>query len=302
MFDLAALQTFAAVVRCGNFTAAAHELHLPRSTVSQRVARLEEHLGVRLLERSTRAVRPTSAGLTYFERCSTILGDIEQANAAASLSTTTSQGLLRVACPILFGHTFLPGILASFAREHGEVEVEVAVTERRVNLIEEGFDVAIRIVDAEESSAYVTRKLGGGRMWCVASPGYIARHGKPRTPEALASHRCIVHGDSRTTSWRFQRGEEVRRIAIHGWMAVSSLLIMHAVARDGGGLTRVPEALCAEDVRAGRLVRVLPEWRDELDLRILYPSNRHLSPRVRHFVDAVVSESRRRLAPAPATR
>jgi DNA-binding transcriptional LysR family regulator len=297
MFDLDAMETFVAVVRSGHFADASKELRLPRSTVSQRVARLEATLGVRLLERTTRVVRPTNAGAAYYERCARILSELEEANAAVKDLGSSPRGLLRVATPLLFGQSFLAPIAATFSQRYPEVEVEVVASDRRVNLIEEGFDVAIVVASSDPDSTLISRILSGGHLWCCATPSYLRSRGTPETPGELVDHDCIINregaasGEARGARWTFERDEEVQRVDVRGRLRMNSMMMAHAAVLAGAGVATIPSFVCVEDIRSGRLVRILSDWAvDRKDIKIVYPSNRHLSPRVRLFVDALVME------------
>ena len=174
MADFDAMETFVAVMRASSFRGAAQALHIPRSTVSQRIARLEERLGARLLERTTRAVRATPAGRAFFDHCVRILADVEEAERAIGDDESAPRGVLRVASSLLFGHVFLSPVAAEFARKHPDVEIEVVAVNRRVNLVEEGFDLAVTFMDVDEDSSLIARKLESAYHAVCASP---ARHG-----------------------------------------------------------------------------------------------------------------------------
>ena len=289
MADFDAMETFVAVMRASSFRGAAQALHIPRSTVSQRIARLEERLGARLLERTTRAVRATPEGRAFFDHCVRILADVEEAERAIGDDESAPRGVLRVASSLLFGHVFLSPVAAEFARKHPDVEIEVVAVNRRVNLVEEGFDLAVTFMDVDEDSSLISRKLESAYHAVCASPAYLGAHDVPKTPEDLREHRCVVFGESRDASWRFERDIDVRRIAVHGRMSVSSFWMAHDAAIRGVGIAAIPLVLCGEDLRAGRLVSLFPDWRvNRTEMRIVYPSNRYLAPRVRLFVDALV--------------
>jgi DNA-binding transcriptional LysR family regulator len=298
MFDLDAMATFVAVVRSGHFAAASRLLKLPKSTVSQRVARLETALGVRLLERTTRLLRPTHAGAAYYERCARILAEVGEANAAVKDLGTFPRGLLRVATSHLLGQSVVAGVAAMFARQYPEVEVEIVASDRRVNLLEEGFDVAIVVSASETDSTMISRVLSQGQTWCCAAPSYVSARGAPLAPDDLSAHDCVIReagpdGFASGTQWTFTRGDEMRRVDVRGRLRLSSIMMAHEAALAGAGIAAIPSFLCADDVRNGRLARLLPEWAvDRKDIRIVYPSNRRLSPRVRLFVDALVAAAR----------
>jgi DNA-binding transcriptional LysR family regulator len=296
MFDLDAMATFVAVVRSGNFAAAAKSLRLPRSTVSQRVARLEGMLGVRLLERTTRVVRPTDAGAAYYERCTRIISDLEDANTAVKDLGSHPRGHLRVATPHLFGQVFLATIASTFSQQYPEVELEIVASDRRVNLIEEGFDVAIVVAAYTPDSTLISRRLSGGALWCCAAPPYLKSRGTPAAPSDLSGHDCIINcegagADTQDAWWTFERRDEILRVDIRGRLTMNSMMMSRAAALAGAGIAAIPSVICAEDVRTGRLVRVLSDWAvDRKDIQVVYPSRRYLSSRVRLFVDAMVTQ------------
>jgi DNA-binding transcriptional LysR family regulator len=309
MADFDAMQTFVAVMRTGSFRGAAQSLRIPRSTVSQRVARLEERLGVRLLERTTRTLRATVAGRAYFDRCARILADVDEAERAVTEEDRAPRGVLRVASSLLFGHSFLSPIVAEFALKYREVEIEVVATNRRVNIVEEGFDLAVVFMGVNEDSSLVARKLESADHRCCASPAYLAEHGAPETPEDVRVHACVVYGEGRDATWRFERGADVRRVAVHGRMSVNSFLMAHDAALRGVGVASLPTFLCGDDIRAGRLVSLFPGWLvNRTEMRVVYPSNRYLASRVRLFVDALIEwydasiDRARMLDRAPAAR
>ena len=294
MFDLDAMATFVAVVRTGHFAAASKSLGLPKSTVSQRVGQLEAMLGVRLLERTTRVLRPTQAGAAYYERCARILSEVAEANAAVKDLGTSPRGVLRVATSHLLGQSVVAAVAATFSRQYPEVDVEVVASDRRVNLLEENFDVAIVVASFGADSSMISRVLRRGQTWCCAAPSYLSSRGAPFAPADLSAHDCIIReapadGFAREAIWTFERREDVQRVEVHGRLRLSSIMMAHAAALAGAGIAAIPSFVCAEDIQNGSLVRVLSDWVvDRKDIRIVYPSNRHLSPRVRLFVDALV--------------
>jgi DNA-binding transcriptional LysR family regulator len=257
--------------------------------VSQRVSRLETSLGSRLLERTTRLVRPTLAGATYYARCAALLADLEEANLEVKSLARSPRGLLRVHAPILFGQAALPPIVTAFLARYPEVEIEVVASDRKVNLIEEQFDLAVLAGHGEEDSSLVTRVLYGGEYWCCAAPSYVETHGLPAAPEELATRECILIGEPAQWRWTFERGAERRVVEANGRLRVNTVITGYAAARAGAGIAMVPRFLCGDDVSSGAMSRLLGEWAIERKpLRVAYPSGRHLPLRVRLFVDALV--------------
>jgi DNA-binding transcriptional LysR family regulator len=178
---------------------------------------------------------------------------------------------------------------AEFASKHPDVEIEIVATNRRVSLIEEGFDLAVVFMQANEDSGLVARKLETVHHRCCAGPAYVAAHGAPKAPEDVSAHACVVYGESRDATSRFEREHDVRRVAVHGRMSVTSFFMAHDATLRGVGVASIPTFLCGDDIRAGRLVSLFPDWLlNRTEMRVVYPSNRYLAPRVRLFVDALI--------------
>jgi DNA-binding transcriptional LysR family regulator len=273
---------FTAVVREGGFTRAARHLGLTKQSVSERVARLEAALGVRLLERTTRRVRVTDAGGAYYERCAAIAAQIDDANAEVQRQRAEPVGLLRVSAPVLYGRRFLGPVLAHYLERHPEVRVEVALADRRVDLVEEGLDLAIRVGELEDSSL-TARKLGDGYMYYVASPAFLARHGPP-SPEDAARWRCI--GMRPHETWDV--GGRVHRVA--PVLCVNDLELACDAAIGGVGLARLPSLVCHDAVRDGRLQVVFGAASGAVrPIYAVYPSRTHLPAKVRVFVEALAT-------------
>ena len=288
MQDLNEIAIFARVVKEESFTKAAHALGLPKSTVSERVSRLEERLGVRLLERTTRHVRPTAAGAAYYERASRVVAEIEEANAAVTDIHRSPKGLLRVGSPLLFGHAFLGEFVAEFLVTHPEVEVELIVADRRFDVVEEGLDLAVHVIGPIEASL-IARKIGSAERMCVASPAYLAQRELPRSPKDLLQHSCLVSSIDRRATWMFSKDGHSESIAIQGRYSVNSVQLVLNAALRGAGIAVLPAFFCAEALRAGHLSPVLEGWSlGHSEIHVVYPGSRHLSARVRLFVDALV--------------
>jgi DNA-binding transcriptional LysR family regulator len=288
MQDLNEVAIFARVVREQSFTKAARVLGLPKSTVSERVSRLEERLGVRLLERTTRHVRPTAAGAAYYERAARVVAEIEEANAAVTDIHRSPKGLLRVASPLLFGHAFLGDFVAEFLVMHPEIEVELIVADRRFDVVEEGLDLAIHVVGPIEASL-VARKIGTADRMCVASPDYLAQREAPKSPKDLLRHSCLVSSNDRRANWLFTKDGRSEAIAVQGRYSVNSVQLSLSAALRGAGIAVLPAFFCAEALRAGLLAPVLEGWSlGRSEIHVVYPGSRHLSARVRLFVDALI--------------
>lgn len=273
---------FAAVARAGSFTAAARSLGITKQTASERLAKLEQRLGVRLLERTTRRLRVTDSGANYYERCAAIAAQIEEANAEVQRRQPDPVGLLRLSAPVLYGRRYLAPIVSDFLARYPAARVEVVLADRRVHLIEEGFDLAIRIGALDDSSV-VARKLGEGHVYFVASPGFLARHGTP-TRAKLGSLRCV--GTRPRETW------ELAGVAakIEPVLVVNDLEVACEAAIAGVGIANVPAIVCREAVADGRL-RVL-FGREATAVRpvyAVYPSREYLPAKVRVFLDALAT-------------
>jgi DNA-binding transcriptional LysR family regulator len=285
--DLNEMAVFAQVVRQQSFTVAARVLGLPKSTVSQRVARLEARLGARLLHRTTRRVLPTETGVAYYERCSRILAEAEQADAAVSEIHGALRGRVRLVAPHLFGYTFLPGVLAEFLRAHPEVELDVRLSDRHLDLVAEGYDLGVRI-GAVSDAALVVRQLGSADHVLCASPRYVRERGLPRTPGDLAAHDFVRYGGMPVpgTRWRLERSGVVEPVSVRGRLTVGSVVLARQAALDGLGIASLPRFACSEDLLARRLLPVLEGWVSlRVPIRLVYPSRRHLPARVRALAD-----------------
>lgn len=283
--------TFERVVREGSFTAAARAMGLGKSTVSERVSRLEASLGVRLLQRTTRSLRPTQDGLAFYERCRRVVAELRDAEAAITRQANEPRGTLRVTCPRLFAYAFLGAVMQQMLDKCPEVQIELVLAERTVDLVEEGFDLALRIGRLPDSSL-VVRKLGSAPMVYAASPGYLDVRGRPGDPDELADHDLIVVGRAGPVQWPMAQGGQVVGIPVTGRVAVNSLVVAQSLAIQGAGIAFLPAFQCAEALTRGLLEPVLRDRRPPpMPVNALYPSNRHLSPRVRVFLDLLVEHT-----------
>ena len=288
---------FAKVVQAGSFIGASRELDLPKSTVSRRVSELEARLGARLLQRTTRKLSLTDVGRTFYQHAARVVAEAEEAERTVNEMQAVPRGLLRVTMPLNFG--FLAPLITGFMRRFPEVPIELVGTSRVVDLVEEGFDVAIRAGELSDSSL-VARSLGTLKSYLVASPGYLRRHGMPKRPEDLAGLDCIVFGEgSERISWQLTRGGKVTRIRISARLVVNDFEFLDHAAKSGLGIAILPLFRCIDDLRVKRLRRVLPEWSArEVPIHAVYPSLRHLSPKVRAFLDHL----REQMTPPPWER
>ena len=283
MISPADMVLFAAVVRAESFTRAARQLGITKQTISERISKLEERLGVRLLERTTRRLRVTGAGAMYYERCSAIAAQIDEANSEVQQQRQAEPvGLLRVSSPMLYGRRYLTPVISKYLARYPQARVELVLADRRIHLIEEGLDVAIHIGPLDDSSL-VARKLGEGPIHFVASPGFLSKYGTPSARE-LRSARCI--GFHAFETWEAE-GVKSR---IDPVLTVNDLELACEAAIAGVGIARVPAILCRDAVRDGRL-KILFGPRPAMlrALHVVYPSRLNLPAKVRLFVDAMAT-------------
>jgi DNA-binding transcriptional LysR family regulator len=294
MMDVNEMVVFARVVQAGSFTTAAAKLGMAKSTVSRKVSELEERLKSRLLQRTTRKLSLTEAGRTYYDYCARIAAEIEDAERAVSRLQETPRGLLRVTAPV--NAEFLGPIVADFLKRYPEIRLELLCTTRAVDLVEESFDVAIR-AGALADSTLIARTLGNAPWHLVATTGYLKKHGRPRSPEDLKKHDCLLFGGGRNpVELRLENGDVSVQLALFARMIVSDMAILQAVANAGLGIAILPAMRSVQELSTGRLKRVLPEWNPpSTPVHVVYPSSRHLSPIVKTFLDHL----QERMSPPP---
>lgn len=289
MDRLEAMTAFVAVADLRGFAPAARRLGVSPSAVTRLVSALEDHLNTRLLQRTTRSVTLTDAGARYLERAKRILGDVEEAEAAAQAERSVPMGRFTVTAPLVFGRLHVAPRLAEFLEKHPEVKGELVLTDRLVNLVEEGVDAAVRI-GALEDSSHVARQVGATRRVVVAAPSYLARGKRPRSPDDLARHDIILFTAVASERWHFMRDGREKIASVAPRYVTNSADAAIAQAERGGGLALVLAYQVAEAVRAGRLDIVLREFEPPPSpIQIVYPSTRLLSAKVRAFVELVTS-------------
>ena len=285
---LLSMKVFAAVVDGGSFAAAAERLDTSRAMASKQVQKLEEHLGTRLLNRTTRKLSLTETGRAFYERSTQILNDVEEAEQIAGQMTRAPRGELKVSVPLSYGQHRLAPLIAEYARHFPQVRVNIALSDRKVDLVEEGFDLAIRIASSMPQSDLIARKIGGARNYLCAAPSYLAAAGIPASPADLTTHPCLGYTLTGTgTEWRMEgpHGSTVA-VPVSGPIRADNGDMLRLAAVNGCGIIFQPQFIVAGDLAAGSLVRILPEWQSgELGIYAVYPSKKHLSAKVRTFVD-----------------
>jgi DNA-binding transcriptional LysR family regulator len=287
-----AMQAFVAVADLQGFAPAARKLGLSPSGVTRLIAALEDRLGARLLQRTTRSVTLTDVGARYLERARRILSDVEEAENSAQAERTRPSGRLVVSAPVGFGRLHVSPVMSAYLKRYPEVGAELRLADRMINLVEDGVDIAVRIGHLPDSSL-VAHHVGEMRRIVVASSGYLKRRGEPNKPEAIATHETIQFGATTASpDWRFvEDGSEVRVTCTPRFVTNSAdAAIQYAEA--GGGLTRVMAYQAAESIKAGRLKIVLAKFEQPpLPIHLVYPTSRLLSAKVRTFIDLVIEIS-----------
>lgn len=286
--QLREMTVFAAVVEANGFAAAAQELGLSKASVSRLLQRLEDRLGARLLNRTTRRLSLTEAGRSFYEGCQRMLAEAEGAEAAVTALTAQPRGTLRLAVPMSFGVGQLGPHLAGFLAACPELTLDVVLGDRVVDLVEEGFDAAIRIGRLADS-ALVVRRLASATRMVVASPAYLRVRGLPLEPADLAGHDCLHYSYFRGgRTWRFRHADgRTAEVRIRGRLEMNNGDALISVAAAGYGIAAMPSFIAGPALAAGRLVRLMPGWVDAEDtaIHLVYPARRNLLPKVRAFVD-----------------
>ena len=289
---LQAMEVFVRVVETGGVTRAADSLGLPKATATTLIQRLEASLGVKLLNRTTRRVSVTPDGAAYYERCVAILAEVRETEESLTQQNTTPRGRLRVNVPTLMARSVFVPALPSFFARYPQIELALACSERHVDLIEEGIDCAIWSGEIEDSSV-VARRVGFLYFATCAAPSYLASHGQPSHPDELAQHQCINHFSPRTGKifdWVFSKNEARVQTSLRGNIALEDENSYVAAAEAGLGIAQIPAFVLKEAMERRTLELVLGDWFPEpAPLYVVYPQNRHLSSKVRVFVDWVAA-------------
>lgn len=291
MDQFSGILAFVRAAEARSFTKAAHKLGISPSGVSKAISRLEAQFKVRLLQRTSRSVAITPEGAPFYERCRQIVGDLEDAAQLLSRAQEAPRGVLRVTFPLSVGRLHLARALPEFARRYPEVRVQAHLTDRMVDLVEEGYDVAVRMGKPPDSRL-VARQLVAGVLTTCAAPSYLKRHGVPRTPEDLANHNCvhfIVPSTGRVQDWKFQRAGQRLSVAVPGNLSLDHAEALVEAALAGTALIQISSYVTGPAIRTRALKLVLAEFQvDSPSVWVMYPHNRNLTPRVRAFVDFLV--------------
>ena len=294
MQDLSGIAVFAAVVEAGSFTAAAEKMGQSKSAVSKQVTRLEQRLGAQLIARTTRRLNLTEVGQAFYERCRRIIAEAEEAELAVTHLQERPRGRLRVTAPVSFGITHLTRALPDFMAQFPEVKVFMDFSDRRVDILEEGFDMAVRIGVLEDSSL-IAKRIAETRRPILASKDYWDRMGQPEHPKDLETHNCLIYTYlSAQNSWTFKDPDDPKgagiSVRVSGTLTSNNGNALALAASAGLGIVNSPTFICAESIRNGDLISALDAFEpDPIGIYALYPPNRHLSAKVRAFVDFLVA-------------
>jgi DNA-binding transcriptional LysR family regulator len=289
MDKLDAMNVLTRVVSSGSFAEAARRLGVTRSAISKAITQLEQELGVRLLDRTTRRVTPTEAGLAYYERCLAILAQISETEAQVSRLHDEPKGVLKVNGPMSFGTLYLGSAIADFMDRYRDLKVELTLSDRMIDPLEEGVDVTVRI-GAMVDSSLIARRISTARVLLVASPEYLARNGMPKTPADLVGHKCLHYGHSTTVPrWPLTDNGTSITVPVAACLSSNNGDTLRDAALKGIGIARQPSFIVGSDIAAGRLVVVLPDFPpQDVTIHALYAPNRFLAAKSRVFIDFLV--------------
>ena len=291
MDQVAAMRSFRKVLELGSFSAAARQLGLSKAAVSKQVSELEAYLGATLIHRTTRRLHPTDAGQAYFESAVALLDELETADAAVRHLQSEPAGTLRVSVPSAFGQVCLSAMLSELGRRHPKLTVSVEATDRLVDLVEEGFDAALRIRATLPDSTLIAKRIRQIPIHVVAAPSYLKAHGTPQRPEDLSRHNCFIYTLSSRPFERSFKGSNpggARHVKVRGSIHANHGHLLLEPLRDGEGIAMLPEFLLSQDLEKGTIVPILAKFPvDPLTLFVVYPPSRHSSPKIRALVDLV---------------
>jgi DNA-binding transcriptional LysR family regulator len=291
MDRLDAMHLFVRVAELGSFSAVAQQLGLARSVVTRQIAGLEAHLGVKLMARSTRRLALTSAGTAYLEKCRVILNLVEAAETGVAEERLTPRGNIRISLPLSYGLKCLAPLLLDFSQRYPEVVLDMDYSDRRINLIEEGIDLSIRITRRLEAGD-VARRIGSTHLLVLASPDYLARHGRPEKPAELAHHVCLGYTNAGSSQlWQFMVDGQLESFHIHSRLNANNGEVLTEAAAQGLGITCQPDFIADSFLAAGRVEVILADFPiPELGIYAMLPSNRHVPHRVRVLMDFLAGQ------------
>ncbi|MEK7355953.1 MAG: LysR family transcriptional regulator [Bdellovibrionota bacterium] len=296
--DLNEVSVFIQVVQSGSFTQAARQLQMPNSTVSAKVSSLEKRLGLTLIQRTTRKLHVTPAGEAYFRKCLEGLERIRAAESEVVAAQGEPQGLLRITAPIELGTSVIPLVLSNFVAKYPKVNVEVLLTDRRIDLLADGVDLAIRAGELKDSSL-ISKKLGSATFSLFASPKYLKGRSIPKQPRDLADHQCLPFTPLGTDAWKLTNGRSTVTAPLRSRVILNDLNLGKNLAVAGNGIALIPTFFCRQELKDGKLVRVLPEWRTGTSpVHFVYPAQRFVTPKLAAFIELATEPIRRVLVDA----
>lgn len=291
MDQINAMKVFRRVIETGSFTAVANEMGITQPTVSKHINSLESYHGTKLMNRSTRQLHPTDTGLMYYERCCLILDELDDIDEQMRAQLSLPAGTLRVNAPVTFGRLQILPRLWKFLKQYPEVKFDMFMDDNYVDLVKEGIDVAIRIGPLTDSTL-IARKIGIMHRYTVASPEYIKKHGKPETLQDLLQHNCLVYNLLTTRNdWYFQGKKGMEKIAVHGTFSTNNPDAIRGALLAGLGVAASPDWLVEEDIKQGRLVEIMTDYKPtSLDINAIYPQRRFMPAKVNLFINYLQSE------------
>lgn len=287
---LNAMKLYCYIVEAGQLSIAADQLKLSKGAVSKQLTKLETHLGGRLLNRTTRRLTPTEAGVAFYERSKLILESVDEAKCVVTGLTAEPRGTLKINAPMSFGSQYLGKVLADYQNKYPKIKIELTLHDRQIDMVEEGYDLALRIAILKDSSL-IARRLASCHIVMCASPGYLLKYGEPKTPDDLKNHQCLLYAYSDSAkNWVFENKEGIKKqISVDGSLyANNGNLICDALVH-GMGIASLPTFIIGDAIRKGQAKIIMDDWRPGMkDISLLYPSSKHLSAKVRAFVDLAV--------------
>lgn len=282
--DFNEVAIFIQVVQEGSFSQAARKLGMPNSTVSAKVSSLEKRLGVTLIQRTTRKLNITPAGVTYFKRCIQGMEEIKAAEAEIANAQGEPQGLLRLTAPSELGSSILPSIISQYSKKYPKAKVELLLTDRRVDLLSENVDLAIRAGELKDSSL-IAKRVGTIYFAPFASPKYLKSKGTPLHPKELRNHSCLQFTPIGVDEWKMTGPKGSLNVTVPGKILINDMLALKKMAMSDDGITFLPTYFCYHEVQSGKLVRILPEWRSHLTpIHFVYPAQRFVTPKLSAFI------------------
>jgi len=294
--DLNEVAVFIKVVQSGSFNQAAKALGMPNSTVSSKVSSLEKRLGVTLIQRTTRRLNVTPAGQAYFKHCIQGLQEIEAGEAELAATKGEPQGLLRITSPVELGGSVLPNLVERFLKKYPKVSVEVILADRRIELLAEGVDLAIRAGELQDSTL-IAKKIGAVYFAPFASPKYLKARGTPSHPRELRSHECLQFTPIGFEEWRLIGGKGAVNVPVPGRVIINDLNMIKNLTVAGMGIALLPSFFCRNELGSGKIVRVLPEWRTNLNpVHFVYPAQKFVLPKLSAFIEFATDTMKRVLA------